>query len=63
MKILKIVYLYNKKAEIILRDDGTVTIMYDNNILLEDLRWSTIEDDIDLLETMLRAEVEEKMNK
>lgn len=63
MKILKIVYLYNKKAEIILRDDGTVTIMYDNNILLEDLRWSTIEDDIDLLETLLRAEVEEKMDK
>lgn len=63
MKILKIVYLYNKKAEIILRDDGTVTIMYDNNILLEDLQWSTIEDDIDLLETLLRAEVEEKMDK
>lgn len=63
MKILKIVYLYNKKAEIILRDDGTVTIMYDNNILLEDLRWSTIEDDIDLLETLLRAEVEQKMDK
>ena len=63
MKILKIVYLYNKKAEIILMDDGTVTIMYDNNILLEDLRWSTIEDDIDLLETLLRAEVEEKMDK